>query len=141
MRDYRYLAELTDDPDGGVVVSFPDVPEAITSGADRHQALASAADALGLALRGYLAEDRDMPARAAEGTVMVSPHADDVLKLALIESLRRQSVTPDRFQDMSGLKDWEVAALFDPDAVNEVAALENALALLGQRIRIGVEAA
>lgn len=141
MRDYRYLAELSDDPDGGVVVSFPDVPEAITSGPDRRQALASAADALGLALRGYLAADREVPQRTADGATMVSPHADDVLKLALIEDLRRQSVTPDRFRDLSGLKDWEVAALFDPDAPNDVAALENALALLGRRVRIGVEAA
>ena len=50
--DYVYPALFRPEPDGGYVVTFPDVPEAITQGDDLGDAKASASEALGLALRG-----------------------------------------------------------------------------------------
>ncbi|MYI82178.1 MAG: type II toxin-antitoxin system HicB family antitoxin [Chloroflexi bacterium] len=49
---YAYYCDLTPDGDGGLVATFPDVPEAITGGADRAEALAMAGDALVTALAG-----------------------------------------------------------------------------------------
>ena len=46
---YAYPCVLTPD-DGGVSISFPDVPEALTRGEDRTEALAMAQDALATAL-------------------------------------------------------------------------------------------
>ena len=46
---YAYPCELTTDEDGGLVATFPDVPEAITGGGDRAEALAMAEDALATA--------------------------------------------------------------------------------------------
>ena len=37
---YAYPCQLTPDEDGGFVATFPDVPEAITGGRDRVEALA-----------------------------------------------------------------------------------------------------
>jgi antitoxin HicB len=47
-----YPAALTPDPDGGFTVTFRDVPEAITEGDSREEALLRAEDALesGLAM-------------------------------------------------------------------------------------------
>ena len=53
---YPYLCQLTPEEDGGVVATFPDVPEAITGGRDRSEALAMAEDALATALAGYVYE-------------------------------------------------------------------------------------
>ena len=47
---YAYPCQLTPDEDGGLVATFPDVPEAITGGRDRGEALAMAEDALATAL-------------------------------------------------------------------------------------------
>ena len=47
---YAYRCQLTPDEDGGLVATFPDVPEAITGGGDRAEALAMAEDALATAL-------------------------------------------------------------------------------------------
>ena len=48
---YAYPCQLTaDEEDGGLVATFPDVPEAITGGRDRAEALAMAEDALATAL-------------------------------------------------------------------------------------------
>lgn len=51
--EYTYKAKFETDPDGGFVVTFPDVPEAITAGENRAEALENAVEALGLALRSY----------------------------------------------------------------------------------------
>ena len=141
MHDYRYRAILADDPDGGILVTFPDVPEAITSGETRANALRAGAEALGLALRGYLAEDLMLPDAVAVGADMVSPHADDLLKIAFVETFRRSNLSTETFRDLSGLKPWQVEALLDPDHADSVADLETALAVLGQRLRLVVEAA
>ena len=70
---YPYLCQLTPDEDGGLVATFPDVPEAITGGRDRSEALAMAEDALATALAGYVYEKWDIPAlsEAADGQVSV----------------------------------------------------------------------
>eukprot|EP01035_Chromulina_nebulosa_P057107 gene57107-78247_t len=63
---YVYNATLTADPDGGYLVTFSDVPEAITAGDTPKDALANAREALGLALRGILADGRQLPRPEAE---------------------------------------------------------------------------
>lgn len=57
----RYLVELEKDGDG-FVVSFPDIPEALTSGATREEALDMAQDALVTALDFYFEDKRPVPA-------------------------------------------------------------------------------
>lgn len=65
MKTYRYPAifEAGDEP-GIVVVSFIDVPEAITEGDDTDQARENAADALGHALLTYRGQGDHSPNRA-----------------------------------------------------------------------------
>ncbi len=55
---YAYPCRLTpDEDDGGFVITFRDVPEAITDGRDHTEALAMAEDALATALAGYVHEE------------------------------------------------------------------------------------
>lgn len=61
---YAFPCELTPDQDGGFVVMFPDIPEAITGGGDSAEALAMAEDALATALAGYVLERRAIPTPA-----------------------------------------------------------------------------
>ena len=58
---HAYPCELATDDDGTLVVTFPDVPEAITGGQDRTEAIRLAADALAVALAGYVHDQRDIP--------------------------------------------------------------------------------
>lgn len=141
MYDYRYLAILTDDTDGGVNATFPDVPEAITFGRDRAYALRAAAEALGLALRGYLSAGLALPQSFSQGDIMVSPYADDLLKIAFIEEFRRSHLSKEAFHGLSGLTPWQLDALLDPDHADAVSDLENALTVLGRKLRLVVEAA
>lgn len=56
---YRIVVEQGDD--GGFVVTFPDVPEAITQGVDKIDALAQAAGALEVVLRIYAERGLRLP--------------------------------------------------------------------------------
>ena len=47
----QYLAKFMED-EGGFIVTFPDVPEAMTNGATRAEARANAAEALAMLVRG-----------------------------------------------------------------------------------------
>ena len=74
---YVYPCELTPEQDGGFSVSFPDVPEALTCGADEVEALAMAEDALAVALGAYVRAHEEVPVpgtvRPGQFTVAVPP--------------------------------------------------------------------
>ena len=62
MRNFVYPALLTpDERDGGFVVTFPDVPEAITQGEDVSDALQQAADCLEEAIAGRMRREACLP--------------------------------------------------------------------------------
>ena len=58
---FDYPAVLTAQPEGGFVVTFPDVPEAITQGEDREEALLYAVGALETALSFYVDAHKALP--------------------------------------------------------------------------------
>jgi antitoxin HicB len=58
---FGYPARLDPDEDGRLVVHFPDLPEALTDGADKVEALREAADCLSTALAARMAGDEEIP--------------------------------------------------------------------------------
>lgn len=79
---FEYPVELIPAKEGGFVVTFPDVPEVITQGDDRDEALQNAADALETGLEFYVEEGRQLPLpSAASGRPTVSPDAIVMAKM------------------------------------------------------------
>lgn len=72
---WNFPVELSiDEEDGGFVVTFPDVPEAITQGENQKEALWYAREALETGLTMYIEEQRDLPRPShANGRPTVSP--------------------------------------------------------------------
>lgn len=68
MRPITYPAQIQENAPGEFVVTFRDVPEAITSGATREHALHQALDALATAIDGYLIAGRALPEASAPET-------------------------------------------------------------------------
>ena len=75
---YEYPCVLEPERDGGFSVSFPDVPEALTCGDSRDEALAMAEDALAVALDAYMRSGKRVPppspATGQQDLVSVSPN-------------------------------------------------------------------
>ncbi len=140
-RDYRFAVRLANDPDGGVLATFPDVPEAITYGDDRDDALRSAQEALAVALFGYLKEGRKLPAAKRKTGTFVAPQATDVLKIAVVEAWQESGISKSAFARMLGVDEKEARRILDPDAATKADRLEEALSILGRKVHIAVEAA
>lgn len=91
-----YPAKIEPD-ENAFLVTFRDIPEAITGGATREEALAMAEDCLDVALAGFYADEgRDLPtpSKARKGEVLVSPSLPYALKLSLYQAMRDDGVRP-----------------------------------------------
>lgn len=140
---FIYQAVLTEDPDDGFLVTFPDVPEAVTHGQTREEALSSGAEALGMALR-YLAKDGSdipMPGPVTRPEFAISVPAEDALKAAVIAAFRRSGISKTELAARLGKVESEARRILDPGHPSKLGALQAALAALGQKIVISVEAA
>jgi antitoxin HicB len=143
MRIYVYDARIEAGDEGAKVVTFPDVPEAITEGDDRADALRMAADALGVALLTYARQGRALPERCARGRglVPVAVEPDVAAKLAVMEAFAEAGITKAELAARLGKDEREVRRILDPTHATKLPTLQAALAALGRRLVVGVEAA
>ena len=127
---YAYPITLNRDEEGEYVVTARDVPEALTSGETKREALLEMSDALGAALAGYAMKGREIPApselRPGEALVPVTPLV--AAKLALREAMRQGNITNTELARRLGVSEGAVRRLVDPDHASRldkvVAALE-----------------
>ena len=134
---YTYPCIVTPD-DGGFSVSFPDVPEALTCGDDRAEALAMARDALATALAAYVRERWDVPAASAaiNGQTLVAVPPVVAAKLALYTAMRAQGVTNVALAARLGISESAVRKLVNPDHRSHIGHVEKALAAVGRTLVI-----
>jgi antitoxin HicB len=135
---YRYHATLQDDPDGGIIVTFDDVPEAITAGETREEALSNAREALALALRGILQAGRRLPQPVSTAGAPVALDADIAAKLALIQAFRESGLTKSELARRLRKSENEARRLLDPDHPSKIGVLQQALRVLGLEIAVTV---
>ena len=136
---YAYPCEPTPDEDGGLVVTFPDVPEAITGGRDRSEALLMAEDALATALAGYVHEKWDIPtpSQAVDGQEIVAVPAVVAAKLALYSAMRDQRITKVEVARRLGISESAVRKLTDPDHRSHISQVQKALRAVGRGLVVG----
>src|ERR1700690_1724607 len=94
MEGFDYPVTLDRAAEGGLVVSFPDVPEAITQGEDEAEALARARDALETALEFYTGEGEKVPtpSTAKRRKHVVRPTVLFCMNLAIYQAIRDKKV-------------------------------------------------
>jgi antitoxin HicB len=137
---YSYPATLEKDNDGRYVVRFPDLPEALTDGADEGEAIAEAADCLSEALASRIVDGEEIPSPTSTlNGCLVSPDPTIALKAALYTALRRHEMTVADLADRLGMRDWHQAArLIDPKRSSKLTRLATALDALGCTIEIAI---
>lgn len=137
---FIFAARFQPEEDGGFLVTFPDVPEAISQGDDLADARASAADALAVALRGRLADGRPFPEPAARGADLVDipVDAETALKVAMIQAFGQAGISKSELARRLGKVESEARRILDPDHATKLPALQAALAALGKEIVVSV---
>ena len=140
---YEYPCVLAPENDGGFSVSFPDVPEALTCGNSRAEALALAEEALAVALGGYMnsRESVPSPSRATRHQELVAVPPIVAAKLALYSAMRREGLTRVALAGRLGLSEGAVCKLLNPDHRSHISQIEKALRAVGRGLVIGDRAA
>ena len=137
---YAYPCELASGEGRELLVRFPDVPEAITGGADRAESLSMAADALATALTGYVHGKRDIPAPSVivDGQALVAVPAVVAAKLALNSAMRAQHITKVELARRLGVSESAVRKVTNPDHRSHIGQVQKALQAVGRELAIEV---
>ncbi len=140
---YAYPCELHPEEDGGFYVTFPDVPEALTGGADREETLALAMDALTTALGGYVHQDWEIPvpSKAKSGQELVPVVPVVAAKLALYSAMKQQRISKVELARRLGISEGAVRRLANPDHRSHMNQVQRALDAIGCTVTLDVSAA
>ncbi|MEQ1590764.1 MAG: type II toxin-antitoxin system HicB family antitoxin [Thiobacillaceae bacterium] len=138
---FDYPVILTPD-DGAVLVTFPDVPEAITFGADEDEALLYAIDALETALSFYVDARKPLPkpGKPKRGQATVRPSALECAKLGVYQAMTEQGVKKAELARRLGWHMPQVDRLFDLKHASRLDQIEAAARALGRHVEVRVEA-
>lgn len=136
---FDYPVNLTPD-DGTVLVTFADVPEAITFGADEDEALLNAVDALETGLSFYVDARKSLPAvsQPAAGQKTVRPSALECAKLGVYQAMTEQGIKKAELARRLGWHMPQVDRLFDLRHASKLDQIEAAASALGRHIEVTV---
>jgi antitoxin HicB len=136
--ELTYPVTLTPDgDDGGFVVTFKDLPEAITQGETVTEALAEAADALEEAVAGRIRRGDPIPepSPAADRPIVPVP-VQMAAKAALYLALQETGITKAELAVRLGCDEKEVRRLLDPRHPSKLPRIQKALAALGKGLSV-----
>ena len=138
MLDYPVILEAQ--PEGGFVVTVPDVPEAITQGEDEEEALLYAVDALETALSFYVEARKPLPVarKAKRGQRTVRPSALEGAKLGVYQAMTEQGIKKAELARRLGWHMPQVDRLFDLHHASRLDQIEAAARVLGRRLEVRV---
>ncbi|GHU26983.1 antitoxin [Betaproteobacteria bacterium] len=138
MLDYPVI--LTPDGDT-VLVTFPDVPEAITFGVDEDEALLQAIDALETGLSFYVDSRKPLPtpSKPARGQKTVSPSPLECAKLGVYQTMMEQGVKKSELARRLGWHMPQVDRLFDLHHASKLDQIEQAANMLGKHLVLSLK--
>ncbi|MHB1300351.1 MAG: type II toxin-antitoxin system HicB family antitoxin [Burkholderiales bacterium] len=135
---FDYPVTLTPD-EGTILVTFPDVPEAITFGADEDEALLQAVDALETALSFYVDGRKPLPTPSpAEGRPVVRPSALECAKLGIYQAMTEQGIKKSELARRLGWHMPQVDRLFDLRHASKLDQIEAAARVLGRHVEVRI---
>ena len=121
-----------------VKVNFPDIPEALTQGKDREEALVMAKEALELAMEFYFEDRRPVPepSKAKRGQAVIELSASLSAKVLLLNEMLRQKVRPVELARRLQTTPQEVNRLTNIRHTSRIDGIAVALKALGKTMEI-----
>jgi len=138
----EYPAKFTPDRTaGGFVVTFPDVPEAITQGDTIEEAIVMASEALELALTFYTEKWADLPVPGSlkRGMRMVRVPALSEAKFRLYSALRAAGMRKIDLARRMKCSPSQVDRLLDISHHSKLDQMEAAFSAIGKRLAIEIQ--
>ena len=134
----RYPAQFKAAEEGGFVVTFPDIPEAITQGEDEEDARLHAADVLESAIDGYIEDGIPIPApsKLKRGQHLVELPASYAAKVLLLNEMRTQKIRPADLARRLRVTPQEITRLIDIRHTSRIDGIATALKALGKTMEI-----
>jgi antitoxin HicB len=129
------------EPDSsGYLVSFPDIPEAISSGATHSEALSMAQDALESAIEFYFRDGRQVPvpSQAAFEQEVVQLPASLSAKILLLNEMLKQGVIPAELARRLGTSPQNVQRILNTSHTTKIDTVAAAMKALGKRLEFHV---
>ena len=127
-------AVLSRQVDGSTLVTFPDIPEALTEGENATEAMSLARDCLVAALGGYINRRRTIPQPALlRGRHCVVLPEITAAKVALHNVIQEQGIGISGLAAMLSVSEEDVQLLIDLGNHSHIEEVETALLTLGQQ--------
>jgi antitoxin HicB len=135
----KYPATFTPET-GGFVVTFRDIPEAITQGDNEEDAIAMAKDVLLSSMEVYFDEKRQVPppSAAQSGERMILLPASVAAKVLLLNEMLSQGVIPSELARRMDTTRQEVNRLIDLHHSTRIDRIEEAMGALGRDLELAV---
>jgi antitoxin HicB len=136
----RYPALFSPDGDG-YLVTFRDIPEAITAGGTKDEARSMSADALLTAMDFYF-EDRRVvppPSEPKKGEELVALPASAAAKILLLNAMIDQKVTASELARRLDTRPQDVNRIVDLGHATKIDTIAEALEALGKHLEVSVK--
>jgi len=134
-----YPARVARDGDG-FMVSFPDIPEALTGAPSREEALQMAVDALVTAMDFYFEDRRPVPSPSdlKRGQVLIDLPPSVGAKVLLLNEMLHQGTRPADLARLMNVRPQEVNRLTTLRHPTKIDTVAEALKALGRRLELSL---
>ena len=129
-----------DRKEGGFIITFRDIPEAITQAETLNDCFLEAADCLEEAIAARIDDGLDIPkpTKARRNEYIVSVPAQTAIKAALYLAMREENVNKSELARRLQVDVREVRRMLNPHHGTKLPAMEQALAALGKQVELRV---
>lgn len=136
----RYPARFEAAPEGGFVVTFRDIHEAITQGDTEAEAMAMAEDVLVSAMDFYFEDHRQVPvpSKPKRGERLVELPPSVWAKVLLLNEMLATNTSNAELARLMGTRPQEVQRIVTLDHPTKIDTLAKALAALGKHLEVSI---
>lgn len=134
----RYPVKLEKVEEGGFVVSFPDIPEALTQGETREEALDMAQDALLTAFEFYFEDNEKIPLPSKITGDYIELPVSVVAKVLMLNLFVDSKLTQSELARKMGVKKQEITRLFNLQHSTKIDTINQAIVAMGRNISISL---
>ena len=140
MKNFIYPAKIEADEDGFFLVTFKDLPFAVTDGKTHHEAMEAATDCLEEAIAMCIDDGLllPLPSKQRKGEIGIVLPALMAAKAALYITLKKKGLTKAAFARLLNVNEKEGRRLLDPHHKTKIPRINEALSVLGNKLVIGM---